>query len=33
MPENKMTELAEGFVNFRKNVRDKINKSPSLQGG
>jgi CubicO group peptidase (beta-lactamase class C family) len=32
IPENKMPKLAEGFVNFKENVRDKINKSPSLQG-
>ena len=32
MPENKMAELAEGIVNFKKNLRDKINKSPSVQG-
>ena len=28
MPENKMAELAEGIVNFKKNLRDKIKKSP-----
>ena len=32
IPENKMAGLAEGIVNFKKNLRDKINKSPSLQG-
>jgi CubicO group peptidase (beta-lactamase class C family) len=33
MPENKMAELAEGIVHFKKNTRDKIKKSSSLQGG
>ena len=32
MPENKMAELAEGIVNSKKNLKDKINKSHSLQG-
>jgi len=32
MPENKMAELAEGFVNSRKNLKDKINKIHSSQG-
>ncbi|HTI07698.1 MAG TPA: serine hydrolase domain-containing protein [Puia sp.] len=31
VPENKMAELAEGFVNLKKKVKDKINKNPSLQ--
>ncbi|MHA4810456.1 serine hydrolase domain-containing protein [Flavitalea flava] len=33
MPENKMAELAEGFVNSKKNLKDKINKNHSSQGG
>jgi CubicO group peptidase (beta-lactamase class C family) len=33
IPENKMAELAEGFVNSEKNLKDKINKSHSSQGG
>lgn len=32
IPENKMSEVAEAFVNFRADERDEINKIPSLQG-
>jgi CubicO group peptidase (beta-lactamase class C family) len=32
MPENKMAELAEGFVSSKKNFKSKINKSHALQG-
>ena len=31
VPENKMAELAEGFVSSKKNLREKINESPSSQ--
>jgi CubicO group peptidase (beta-lactamase class C family) len=32
VPENKMAELAEGFVIFKKNLREEINENASSQG-
>jgi CubicO group peptidase (beta-lactamase class C family) len=32
VPENKRTELAEGFVIFKKNLREEINENASSQG-
>jgi CubicO group peptidase (beta-lactamase class C family) len=32
VPENKMVELAEGFVSYKENLNEKINESSSSQG-